>query len=284
MCRKSKCIKRLMFSYVGSKWNLSKKYVPLFPQHKIYLCPFLGTGAEFALKEPSRREIINDIDHNIYAVFYVLRDEQLFRRLLYLLENSHDARRLYEECHDRLKTDDLSLLERAYCFLICGNQGFRRRHPVKSKSYASAIDKAVTQKTLLETVLAWRNRMRNVEVENIDAIDLLDRYDNPDVFAFLDPPYHHDVSHKRLYLHDDFDHRRLVKRIQTFKGKVFLCGYEHGLYDIQLLGWRKHTIQASKSVGGKAPRTEVVWMNYDEDGNKITQDLELVRGFEELPV
>ena len=283
MLRKSKRIKRLMFGYAGSKWRLAPKYVPLFPPHKIYLCPFLGTGAEFAFKEPSQREVVNDIDDNIFAVFHVLRDEQLFRRLLYLLENSHDSRRLYEECFDRLK-NNISLLERAYCFLICGNQGYRGRHPSLYKSYCSRLGKHETQKTLLETVLAWRDRMKNVKVENIDAIDLLDRYDSSDVFAFLDPPYHHDVADQDLYIHNKFDHRGLVKRLQEFKGKVFLCGYEHGLYDIQLLGWRRHTFPVSKSIGGSAPRTEVVWMNYDENGNKIEQDLKLVRGFEELPV
>ena len=176
MYRKSERIKRLMFSYAGSKWHLSQKYVPLFPRHEIYLCPFLGTGAEFAFKEPSHREIVNDIDNKYLCGFPCgCVTSNYFDACFICWKIRNDCRSLYEECHDRLKADDLSLLERAYCFLICGNQGFRCRHPLKNKSYASGIGKTSTQKTLRETVLAWRNRMRNVEVENVDAFDLLDR-------------------------------------------------------------------------------------------------------------
>lgn len=55
-------MKRLLYCYAGSKWKLAQEFVRLFPPHKTYLCPCLGTGAEFAYKKPSLREIINDLD------------------------------------------------------------------------------------------------------------------------------------------------------------------------------------------------------------------------------
>lgn len=281
MAAKSERIKRLLYCYAGSKWRLAPEFVKLFPPHKIYLCPFLGTGSELAFKKPSRREIVNDLDDNVYSVFSVLRNERLFRQLVHRLENSHDCRRLYFECYDRLKTD-LSLLERAYCFLICGNIGFQGGHPLTSRSYACGVYKKTKLKSLLASVLSWRDRMRNVEVEHLDAFELLDRYDSPEVFAYLDPPYHTDTCGKNLYTHSAFDHRRLVRRLQRFKGQVFLCGYEHGLYDVQLMGWRRNTFQISKRYGGRAPRTEVIWMNYGQDGKRVKQDLRLIQSFEAL--
>lgn len=282
MATKSERLKRLMYCYAGSKWHLAPQFVRLFPPHRTYLCPFLGTGSEFAFKEPSRREIVNDLDDSIYSVFSVLRDERLFRRLIHLLENSHDCRRLYYECYDRLRDETLTPLERAYCFLICGNLGYQGGHPMSSRSYTSGLTKKNKLKTLLPAVLAWRDRMKNVEVEHLDAFDLLDRYDNPDVFAYCDPPYHPETCRQDLYTHNIFDHHRFVKRLQQFKGKAMVCGYEHGLYDVQLLGWRRQTFQVQKSYGGRAPRTEVIWMNYDEAGNRIDQDLELIQAFEQL--
>jgi len=276
-------VKRLMYCYAGSKRRLAPKLVQLFPPHKTYLCPFLGTGAEFAFKKPSRREIASDLDGNVYSVFSTLRDERLFRRLLHRLENSHDCRQLYYECYDRLSDKTLTPLDRAYCFLMIGNLGYQGGHPMTSRSYSSHLSKKKKLTTLLPAVLAWRQRMKNVQIENVDAFDLLDRYDNPEVFTFLDPPYHPETCHEGLYTHTEFDHRRLVERLQKFKGKVLLCGYEHGLYDVQLLGWRRQEFHVSKSFGGRAPRTEIVWMNYDAAGKRLRQDFSLIRAFEELP-
>jgi DNA adenine methylase len=125
--------------------------------------------------------------------------------------------------------------------------------------------------------------MKTVEIEHLDAFDLLNRYDSPDVFAFCDSPYHPATCRQDLYAHNTFDHRRFVQRLKRFKGMVMVCGYEHGLYDVQLSGWRRETFKVSKCYGGRAPRTEVIWMNYDEAGIRISQDLDLIRAFEELP-
>jgi DNA adenine methylase len=273
----------LLFGYAGSKYRLAPQFVSRFPPHSIYVSPFVGTAAEFAFKTPSRREIINDIDDNVYSVFAVLRDERLSKQLIHLLENSHDCQRLYYECYDRLHFQKLTLLDRAYCFLIIGNLGFLGGHPMLSRSYACGLTKKQRLKTLVAAVYAWRDRMKNVEVENIDAFDLIDMYDRHDVFAFCDPPYHLATCHPQLYVHNNFDHHRLVKRLQQFNGKAMVCGYAHGLYDVQLLGWRREVFQVSKCFGGRAPREEIVWMNYDENGNKINQDFKVIRAFERLP-
>ena len=58
-----------------------------------------------------------------------------YKQLLSLLEYSHDCRRLYYECHDRLKEKGLILLQRAYCFLVIANLGFQGMHPLVTRSY-----------------------------------------------------------------------------------------------------------------------------------------------------
>ena len=152
-----------------------------------------------------------------------------------------------------------------------------------SRSYGSGREKKRRMRSLLPAVLAWRDRMKDVEIEHLDAFDLLDLYDSSGVFAYCDPPYHQETCCQGLYTHHRFDHHRFVKRLQQFRGKAMVCGYGHGLYDVQLLGWRRHTFKVKKSFGGQAPRTEVIWMNYDEAGNRLDQNLELIQAFEKLP-
>ena len=261
------------------------QYVRLFPPHSLYVVPFVGTAAEFAVKEPSKREVINDIDSNVYSVFALLRDRRLFKELLYQLANTTDDRRYYYECHDRLRFEkNLGLLDRAYNFLVIANIGYQGVHPTETRSYACGpAKKAHRLLTLISALKAWRNRMRHVECENRDAFEIIDIYDSEKTLFFLDPPYHLATRRSHIYAHDNFDHRKFLKRIQRLKGKAFVCGYEHGLYELHLLGWRKVIIPTCKTMGGRAPCTEIAWMNYDENGRKIKQDFELIKAFEKLP-
>lgn len=273
--------KRLMFCYAGSKRRLMPLLTPLFPPHKIYLSPFFGSGADILEKEPSWREIVNDVYNNVCAVFTSLRDERLFPQLVRRVENSHDCNTLYYDCYDRLG-GDLSLLDRAYCYLMVGNLGFQGVSPLMSRSYGKGLWKNLRFRNLLPAIYWWRDRMKRVEVENRDVFELLDLYDSPDVFAFCDPPYHPDTCRQDMYKHNTLDHLRLLKRLQRFTGRVMLCGYPHSLYDLQLLGWRRQAFRVSKNIGGPKSREEVVWMNYDDHGDKIRQDLGLIRAFEQL--
>jgi site-specific DNA-adenine methylase len=127
---------QLLFTYPGSKARLASRLVRFFPEHDIYVSAFGGTGIEFAHKRPSRREVFNDIDDNIYAVFAVLRDRRLYEQLLRRLEHSHDSRRLYGECYDTLQDSTIGLLEQAYCFLI----GCNRRRALPRIAQATHIN------------------------------------------------------------------------------------------------------------------------------------------------
>jgi DNA adenine methylase len=53
-------------SYYGGKQKMIPHILPLIPEHKIYVEPFFGGGAIFFAKEPSKIEVINDIDKRVY--------------------------------------------------------------------------------------------------------------------------------------------------------------------------------------------------------------------------
>ncbi len=42
------------------------------PEHHTYLEPFFGSGAVFFSKEPSRIEMINDLDNNVPNLFHCI--------------------------------------------------------------------------------------------------------------------------------------------------------------------------------------------------------------------
>ena len=98
-------------------------------------------------------------------------------------------------------------------------------------------------------------------------MEVIKRFDDPDVFIYLDPPYLLGTRNRKQkqYRHEmeDEDHEELLKAILQSQAKIMISGYGSDMYDGYLQGWRKECF-ASCADGGK-PRQEVVWMNYELD-------------------
>ena len=117
-------------------------------------------------------------------------------------------------------------------------------------------------------------RFRSVVLENRDWSLVLRKYDGDQSLLYLDPPYVPTTRSKDLYFHEFTleDHARLLEALRGIRGLAMLSGYDNPLYEEELSQWRRVEFQthAWSAPGNKKPeRTEVVWMNYNEDGNKI---------------
>lgn len=107
-------------------------------------------------------------------------------------------------------------------------------------------------------------RNRNIEINNMDALQVMARYDTPDTLHYVDPPYVQSTRGNRVrYAHeyDQEDHERLLAFLQTLKGKVVLSGYDSDLYARHLTGWRKECKVSHDTQGGK--KIECLWLNYN---------------------
>ena len=63
-----------ILKYPGGKWRIAEWIISYFPEHKVYLEPFFGSGACFFNKQPSYIETINDMNGDIVNLFRVCRD------------------------------------------------------------------------------------------------------------------------------------------------------------------------------------------------------------------
>lgn len=105
-------------------------------------------------------------------------------------------------------------------------------------------------------------RLKNAIIENGEAINIIERYNNKDVFIYCDPPYVLSTRKEHLYNYDmtDEQHIKLLEVLMKHKGKVLLSGYDNELYNKMLKGWHKETIVTSAERG---KRIECLWMNYE---------------------
>lgn len=102
-----------------------------------------------------------------------------------------------------------------------------------------------------------------VQIEHTDAIELIGRFNSPDVFMYLDPPYLRSTRRSgALYTHEmtEADQRRLLEAITRSKAYIMLSGYDSSLYNEALAGWHKDSIMVTTT--STAAAMEVIWMNY----------------------
>ena len=73
--------------YFGGKGNMYKKLLLFFPQeYNIYIEPFGGGATLLFQKKPSDVEIYNDLNLNVFSLFKVISNKDLFEKLKERLE------------------------------------------------------------------------------------------------------------------------------------------------------------------------------------------------------
>jgi len=260
------------FGYFGSKNKIAFKLCSELPPHYCWVEAFCGSAALTLAKAPAAIEVINDIDGEIVNVFRQLRYSH--KELCRLISLTPYAKQ--ELKNARILNENNSELERARKFLvqsmmaINGVFGKERGGFSYSQSYSrNGRDARVNRwYNLPERLTRVVERLRNVRVENRDAIKLLRMFANrPASLVYLDPPY----LGKRTegYTNDAKDeafHLNLLKLAHKSKCMIFVSGYDNELYDKLLSekkGWKRKTVNTitKDSKGQSHIRSEVVWMN-----------------------
>lgn len=258
---------KAILKYPGAKNRIADWICSYIPQHDVYLEPFAGSLAVFFNKERCHIETVNDVDDEIVNFFMVLRDyPELLKRIIIMTPYSRsEYKRAFRKADNEI--------ERARRFCVrcwmgfgCGNL---YRNGFKSGQQKSSPNPAKAWTLLPEVMTLAAERLKGVQIENLPALELLKRYDTPDVFIYADPPYLHGTRKNYLYKHEmeDADHVELLEAFLNHHGKVMLSGYDNDLYNNMLTGWRKE--QISTQAEGGLKRVETLWMNYRDSQMSI---------------
>lgn len=259
--------------YFGGKNGFAKKIIEYFPlnyQNMNYVEPFCGSAAMLFHKEKSPVEIINDIDENIYSLFKVLIDEELFNEFKMKCDLSFYSQQLLKEYKEDLKYDNLTILERAYKFFYCNRVSYNglgglsttgviRRGMSKSVSdYLSAID------GLFET----HNRLSTVIINNNDALKLIKKWDKENTFMYCDSPYANETRSSGRYKHDmdDKDQDDYLKTLLDIENaKMLISGYNCERYSIlDEAGWKRIDMEIKTQNNNRKGKSKIesLWFNY----------------------
>jgi DNA adenine methylase len=255
-------------SYYGGKQSMISDILPLIPEHSLYVEPFFGGGAVYWAKQPSKTEVINDVNMNIVNFYEVLKHSYFDLRKL--VEATLHSRETYKKAmiiYDCpwLFADNPAI--RAWAFFVVTNQGFSAKIGTwgydldkRAKTFANKVDRFDEE---LST------RLRNTQIENNDAHKVITSRDSEQTFVYADPPYtDSNQGHYVGYTHEHF--RRDLDALASMKGKFMLSSYPSDILSeyIKNNGWQSISVEKSLNAGNGAVlkerkrKVEVLTMNY----------------------
>lgn len=267
---------RKVLRYPGSKWNIAGRLVGLIPGHHSYVEPYFGSGAVLFSKPPSDIETVNDLDGEVVNLFRCIQQDS--QRLARLVMTTPFSREEYDRQFPTALTGYASRYQQAAGFLIKCWQG----HGFRTNGYKVGWKNDVHGRESMYALWDWyrlpdwvmgiAERLRKVQIECRPALEVIERFNYPDVFMYLDPPYLPGVRTGGQYRHEmtEADHGELLDAIRGSRAKVMVSGYQSELYDSRLAGWRKETFKSCAEQG--RPREETVWMNFETYGQMSVWD------------
>ena len=241
----------MLIPYLGNKEKFSSFITPNIPKDiSTYVEPFGGAmGVFFSLDFSKFRDvkfIYNDINELNFNLFYLLKNDP---RFIEIVRGIKVDKEYYQKSIKEI-FEDTDLMTKAINWLVVltcsapnqiGKDSWRgdtefEVFKLKWKAYEPHLNKVS-------------------EILNVDYKEVIEKYDSPETFFYLDPPY---MGREKYYINHDFNensHYELASILYKIKGR-FLLSYYHfdGIEEL----YPNCRFEFKKTIMG----TEYIIMNY----------------------
>lgn len=261
----------IAFGWYGGKFSHLDFILPHLPDDALHFCDVYGGSAAVLLnREPAPVETYNDIDSDLTNFFETLRDhEDELVRAIGLTPFSREE--LVRACEP---ADGISKVERARRFYVRARQ--TRTGLAQASSEGRWAHCILTSRAgMAGAVSRWlggvealseiAQRLLRVQIENVPATEVIQRYDTDDTLFYLDPPYVHSArgdSNAYMVEMSDSDHEELAELLKTITGRAVLSGYRTDLYDRLYHDWNRVDADMKTCHSVRQPRQESLWCNF----------------------
>ena len=206
-------------SWVGGKSRLADRIIPLIPAHTCYCEVFAGAAWLLFKKPESKSEVINDINVELVTLYRVVQHhlDELVRYFRWMLVSRDEFERLH-----RVLPDTLTDIQRAARFYYMQKTGFSSKVNSSTFGMSTTGRPALNLLRMEEDLSAAHLRLTRVYVENMPFAELIERYDRPHTFFYVDPPYHgsEDDYGRGLFKRTDF--ATLADQLAGIKGRFIM--------------------------------------------------------------
>ena len=257
--------------YYGSKGGFYNKIIEHFPttEYDTYIEPYGGTYIVGLMSNPAKIEIYNDLEQNVYSLYKVISDKDLFEEFKRRCDLVLYCEQLRKECKENLTNENISIVDRAFNFFYVnrtshnGIGGFSMNSHIRR-----GMSKAVSDfLSCIDRLPELHDRLSRVMVTNMDGVKLIEKYNKPNVFLYCDPPYEQSTRTGARYKVDmnREGHLNFIDAVINSKSKILISGYDCELYDkLTDNGFGKVKFEV-KTIDGnfkKKIKIETLWKNY----------------------
>lgn len=248
-----------LFARMGGKSKLKKKIIKYFPPtsaYDTYVEAFLGAGHIFFEEDRDKKEVINDLDPAVYKIFKGFQ--------------KYDGDKIKDAVNGTYTKQDFQSIQR-----IKPKNDFDRfiktylltKLSFYGRGKSSAMGEGKERKIKINPQNKYRERLQDVTILNQDYKKVINKYDSPRTFFYLDPPY--EMADDSYYEFPDFDIYEMLDFIKKKKG-YFLISFNVSP-DVERyarqLGFKTQKIRTTyvdTLQGGANPRqvTELLIKNY----------------------
>ena len=243
--------------WVGGKRRLAPDILPMFPEHTCYVELFCGAGALFFMKQPSRVEVINDVNGELVNLYRVVQRhlEEFIRQFKWALS----SREIYRWMQVT-PTETLTDIQRAARFFYLQRLGFGGKVEGQTFGTATTSGPRLNLLRIEEDLSEAHLRLSGAHIERLDWAECLRRYDREHTLFYLDPPYWGTTGYGVEFGIKEYE--RMAELMRAIKGKAVLSVNDVPEMRRVFKGLRTSTLSISYTVGasgrGRSPRRELV--------------------------
>lgn len=249
-------------AYLGGKspdHSVGRWIAGLLPYRKAYIEPFSGMCGVLLQRQESPSEIINDRAELVYDFWRGIRDhaEALDARLEATPEKCR--RTYFEAIGVRDNRADHDLVTRAWAASVILRMSMVRTTMAKPYHFYVEYDRLdMKMQQFRKAIPKLKRRMRNVQIENRDALNILERSAKlTDAVIYCDPPYAAAGDTNRGYQHKP-EFRAMSEALQMQQGFVAVSGFSG---DFDCLDWKRLELTRRNHQGMRREVTECLWVN-----------------------
>lgn len=269
-----------LFGWVGGKSQIANEIVKyLNTPHSTYVEGFAGALSVLYAKNPSKIEVINDLNSDLINLHLQIRNNP--ERVTKYLEDLLISRELHRMINNGslIPKNDI---ERAAFYW------YNLAYSFSSKIGGGYIQfkKGRGPKKLEQDFKLHSQRLKRVSIENKNTFELIKNYDEKCTLFYLDPPYVGTEKYYRNVGMQNFDHQELFNILKQIKGKFCLsyndCELIRGLYkDFNIFEIEVREIADIKRA---KQRKELLITNYDINPDLNLQNPQIIQQINNLDI
>ncbi|AHE95227.1 DNA adenine methylase [Campylobacter fetus] len=244
------------FGWVGGKALLAKEIIPLMPEHTRYVEVFGGALSVFYQKEPSKIEVVNDINSDLINLHRIIRNRPA--SLQAEMNSLFKSRELFLDIKNgKLKPKNDIQKAAFYFYLLATSFG--------AKGDNFAIGNSKSAKNIHRDFFANSKRLKRAFIENMSYEKLIKGYDSSDTLFYVDPPYVGAENYYKMVRGFGInEHENLAKILANVKGKFMLsyndCEMVRSLY--KDFKFKELKVNYSLNSKYRSVKNELLIMNF----------------------